>query len=250
MKLILFDVDGTLTESRKVVQKEMIDCLVKLKQQSDIDIGFVGGSDLEKQIEQLKEENFHLFDWRFSENGLLAYKNETCIFKGSFVDELGEKHFKKLVNICLSVMSNTDCPVKRGTFIEYRTGMINICPVGRQCTQEERDEFYKFDIKNKTREKMISIIKNQWEDYISQETCKITPIKFSIGGQISADVFPEGWDKTFCLKFVENEYDEIHFFGDKTMKGGNDYEIYNDNRVIGHHVSKYQDTIGILTKMF
>ena len=86
--------------------------------------------------------------------------------------------------------------------------------------------------------------------YISQETCKITPIKFSIGGQISADVFPEGWDKTFCLKFVENEYDEIHFFGDKTMKGGNDYEIYNDNRVIGHHVSKYQDTIGILTKMF
>ena len=43
MKLILFDVDGTLTESRKVVQKEMIDCLVKLKQRPDIDTGFVGG---------------------------------------------------------------------------------------------------------------------------------------------------------------------------------------------------------------
>lgn len=29
-------------------------------------------------------------------------------------------------------------------------------------------------------------------------------------------VFPRGWDKTFCLQFVENEFSEIHFFGDKT----------------------------------
>ena len=40
---------------------------------------------------------------------------------------------------------------------------------------------------------------------------------FIAGGQISFDVFPIGWDKTFCLRFVENEgYNEIHFFGDKT----------------------------------
>lgn len=39
------------------------------------------------------------------------------------------------------------------------------------------------------------------------------------GGQISFDVFPIGWDKTFCLQFVEKEgYKEIHFFGDKTHK--------------------------------
>lgn len=29
-------------------------------------------------------------------------------------------------------------------------------------------------------------------------------------------VFPRGWDKTFCLQYVENEFSEIHFFGDKT----------------------------------
>jgi len=81
----------------------MIDCLVKLKQQPDIDIGFVGGSDLEKQIEQLKEENFHLFDWRFSENGLLAYKNETYISKGSFVDELGGETFQETIDILTKI---------------------------------------------------------------------------------------------------------------------------------------------------
>ena len=48
----------------------------------------------------------------------------------------------------------------------------------------------------------------------------------SIGGQISFDVFPKGWDKTYCLQFVEGEgYDEIHFFGDKTYEGGNDFEV-------------------------
>jgi len=47
------------------------------------------------------------------------------------------------------------------------------------------------------------------------------------GIQISFDVFPIGWDKTYCLQFVEKEgYKEIHFFGDKTYKGGNDYEIF------------------------
>lgn len=31
-------------------------------------------------------------------------------------------------------------------------------------------------------------------------------------------VFPQGWDKTFCLQFIEKEFHEIHFFGDKTYK--------------------------------
>ena len=29
------------------------------------------------------------------------------------------------------------------------------------------------------------------------------------------------------------KFDEIHFFGDKTFAGGNDYEIFSHNRVIG-----------------
>ena len=41
----------------------------------------------------------------------------------------------------------------------------------------------------------------------------------TIGGQISFDCFPTGWDKTYCLRHVEKEgYTTIHFFGDKTFK--------------------------------
>lgn len=27
-------------------------------------------------------------------------------------------------------------------------------------------------------------------------------LTYSIGGQISFDVFPKGWDKTYCLQYV------------------------------------------------
>lgn len=81
--------------------------------------------------------------------------------------------------------------------------------------------------------------------------------RFSIGGQISFDVFPTGWDKTYCLQHLEREaknggveYTTIHFFGDKTFKGGNDYEIYNDPRTTGHSVTGPQDTLKILNEIF
>lgn len=81
---------------------------------------------------------------------------------------------------------------------------------------------------------------------------------FSIGGQISFDVFPTGWDKTYCLKHLEDEakkpegieYKHIHFFGDKTFKGGNDWEIFNDPRTIGHSVNGPEDTMRILKELF
>jgi hypothetical protein len=43
---------------------------------------------------------------------------------------------------------------------------------------------------------------------------------------------------------------EIHFFGDKTDPGGNDYEIFVDSRTIGHKVTSPEDTKRMLKEMF
>ena len=251
MKLLLFDVDGTLTPPRLKIENNMLEKLKSLNLLDDIHLGFVGGSDIEKQIEQLDKNNFNLFKYRFSENGLFSFKDDECFHVKKFIDYLGEKNYKKLINICLFVLSNLECPVKRGTFIEYRNGMINISPIGRSCSLKERIEFDKYDKQNNVRENMIVQIKKLWNKYLNETSLNNSiKLKFSIGGQISVDIFPEGWDKTYCLQFLENQYDEIHFFGDKTHEGGNDYEIYEDSRVIGHKVEKYQDTIEILNKLF
>jgi len=76
-------------------------------------------------------------------------------------------------------------------------------------------------------------------------------LTYSIGGQISFDVFPTGWDKTYCLRHLEGEnFENIHFFGDKSYKGGNDYEIYADDRTIGHAVTSPEDTAKQLKEIF
>ncbi|KAF8924981.1 Phosphomannomutase, partial [Haplosporangium bisporale] len=95
---------------------------------------------------------------------------------------------------------------------------------------------------HKLREKFVAALKEAFPDY---------GLTYSIGGQISFDVFPTGWDKTYCLRHIENEnFKTIHFFGDKTFKGGNDYEIYVDSRVTGHAVTSPEDTEKILKELF
>lgn len=72
-----------------------------------------------------------------------------------------------------------------------------------------------------------------------------------LGGQISFDCFPIGWDKRFCLRYVEDEFKgKIHFFGDKTFVGGNDHEIFSDPRVLGHTVINPKDTLLQLNNLF
>lgn len=51
---------------------------------------------------------------------------------------------------------------------------------------------------------------------ILREKFKEYNLHFAIGGQISFDIFPQGWDKRYCLNHVMSEnFKEIHFFGDK-----------------------------------
>uniref|UniRef100_A0A8C3I6G2 Phosphomannomutase n=1 Tax=Chrysemys picta bellii TaxID=8478 RepID=A0A8C3I6G2_CHRPI len=76
-------------------------------------------------------------------------------------------------------------------------------------------------------------------------------LRFSRGGMISFDVFPEGWDKRYCLDILNDEqFDTIHFFGNETTPGGNDYEIYDDPRTVGHSVQSPQDTVRRCREIF
>ena len=238
--LVLFDVDGTLTPARQKVSEKMRNFLEKLKDKGDV--GIVGGSDLKKQKEQMGENIINEVKYSFSENGLVAYKDGKLIGTTYLKDYLGEVNLKRIINFCLNYISKLDIPVKRGTFIEYRSGMLNISPIGRNCSHEERNEFEKYDLENNIRKDFVKVLQEEFKDL---------NLTYSIGGQISFDLFPNGWDKTYCLRYLENEnYDKIYFFGDKTYEGGNDYEIFIDERVLGNSVKNPENTIELCTKYF
>ncbi|VAH54543.1 unnamed protein product [Triticum turgidum subsp. durum] len=246
--LALFDVDGTLTAPRKEVTPEMLEFMKRLRESvrfsGEIDcslcvwvmalwfssweqivtVGVVGGSDLVKISEQLGKSVITDYDYVFSENGLVAHKDGKLIGTQSLKTYLGDDQLKEFINFTLHYIADLDIPIKRGTFIEFRSGMINVSPIGRNCSQEERDDFEKYDKVHNVRPKMVSVLREKFAHL---------NLTFSIGGQISFDVFPQGWDKTYCLRYLE-EFKEIHFFGDKTYKGGNDHEIFESDRTVGH----------------
>jgi phosphomannomutase len=173
---------------------------------------------------------------------LVAYKNGKELEIQTISKHLGELNVKRLVNWVLKYLADVDLPVKRGTFIEFRSGMFNVSPIGRNCSREERNDYETFDLANKIRENMVTAMRAEFADL---------NLTFSIGGQISFDIFPQGWDKTYCLKFLAKEdFDEIHFFGDKTFEGGNDHEIFSHERTIGHTVTSPDDTKEQCTKLF
>ncbi|KAK4528228.1 hypothetical protein GAYE_SCF53G6163 [Galdieria yellowstonensis] len=236
--LALFDVDGTLTPSRCQASREMLEFLRKLR--NEVYTAIVGGSDLAKQEEQLGPTILEDFDYVFSENGLVAYENGKLIHTQNLAKHLGEEKLKNVINSCLHYIADLDIPLKRGTFVEFRKGMLNVSPIGRNCSQEERVEFEKYDQLHGIRRRFVDYLKQQFQSY---------DLQFSIGGQISFDVFPIGWDKTYCLSFVQH-IPIIHFFGDKTFPGGNDYEIFQDSRTIGHTVTSPQDTMQQCRELF
>ncbi|CAL1294208.1 unnamed protein product [Larinioides sclopetarius] len=157
---------------------------------------------------------------------------------------MGEEKLQPFINFCLGYMSQLSLPAKRGNFVEFRSGLINICPVGRSCSQKERDEFAAYDKVHRIREQFIEAIQKKFPDL---------GLNYSIGGQISFDCFPIGWDKTYCLKHIfpdRDTYGNIHFFGDKTFPGGNDYELFSHEAVIGHTVTSPEDTMEQLKQMY
>ena len=77
------------------------------------------------------------------------------------------------------VLINTSNNTKqRGTFIEFRSGMFNISPIGRNCSREERNDYEKFDLENNIRKNMVEAMKKEFADL---------DLTYSIGGQISFD---------------------------------------------------------------
>lgn len=95
---------------------------------------------------------------------------------------MGEEKLQTFINYALGYMSKLVLPVKRGVFVEFRDGLINVCPVGRSCNQAERDQFAAFDKEHGIREKFVQDLRNQFPDL---------GLAFSIGkSNIKTKLFP------------------------------------------------------------
>ena len=243
--IVLFDMDGTLTKPRGLLDLSLLNSLYKI--QTKAKIGIVTGSDYDYLSYQLKP----LLDTSISNDVYLMPCNGTKLYlpKGddhelvyhrSMKDELGESDFKELMIVLLNKQANIEHHILplplTGHFISYRDSMINWCPIGRNASREERKTFIEYD-SNRT-PSFRSILMDRLKHDLSLRGL-FDKIEIKLGGDTSFDIYPKGWNKTYCLKHFP---DHAHWFvGDRCETGGNDKELY-DLLAVDNKAFKTKDT--------
>ncbi len=229
--VVLFDMDGTLTEARKEIRIETVNKLKELSRLSHI--GVVTGSGMDYLTQQLKsiwEPNFKINPNNITLmpcNGTLVYKwnNDSWekTFSVSIREHLGEEKFNQLFQILISFNENISVNHKNafpltGHFISFRSSLINFCPVGRNATDSDRETFIKYDKRHNLRENCLKLLKGELI------VNGLTNLSVTLGGSTSFDIYPIGWDKTFSLQHFSGT--RAWFIGDKCEGSGNDRKIY------------------------
>jgi len=230
--LILFDVDGTLTEARSGISTKMLRALRELCRYAEV--GFLTGSSLEYIKEQLWpalndpiiKHNCHLLPCNGTEY-LITDGDEEIIFntisRSIMEDELGygatQRLFQILCAFQAEIIQEYSFPLA-GDFVQNRISMINWCPIGRASDREARKAFKIIDQNNNIRAKYIKKLENIVKDEKIGVTVKL-------GGDTSFDIFPTGWDKTFALNHFDKNSWNFWFVGDRCYPQGNDYEIFS-----------------------
>ena len=245
MKLLLFDVDGTLCHSGKKISIELANILNTLITKN-IQIGIVGGGTFEKIIFQL--DNLVFPQYIFSECGSVyhlydfACNSYKLINKNNIRLEPEYKKINILIKTCLEFISKSDYDIS-GHFIDLRNGLIYVSLVGMVATDEERNNFIELNDIHGYREKLIEILKSKAGELGLNDYLDIT-----LGGSVGIGIYPKKWNKTQVLNWIDTKSIEIHFFGDKYLPNGNDYELLSHVCVVPHPVDSPSDTLNEISK--
>ena len=210
-KIYIFDVDGTLTPSRLRMTEKFAKFFDKWSNENKYYL--VTGSDLDKTKEQLPIAYIDRAESIFTCCGNQMWENDKLVYDNKF------KVTKKLNKLLGTILSNSVYSHRYGNHIEDRGSMVNFSIVGRNCTQEQRDEYFKYDNEKGERKIIANAIKEKFPN-----------LDAVLGGQISIDIYPKGMDKSQVFKHIEDKEnfycpDEYYFIGDRTKEGGNDYPL-------------------------
>lgn len=260
-KVVLFDMDGTLTEARQKMGIEMEQQLRNL-QQAGYEIGILTGSDMN----YVKQQCSGLFDLSLVDtskihflpcNGTKYILNRETVYERNMRDYMGEKLWRRLMGLVISFQNDLvlqyDFPLT-GHFFDYRGSMLNWCPIGRNAGLEDRAVWEKLNHENKIRSPIFKNLRSHIHQSINHYgdlAAADVELVAKYGGDTSIDIFPVGWDKTYVLEKTDifSDYEEIHFIGDRCGHNGNDYEIYEHPETIGFKTTSPEETIEIVNKI-
>lgn len=225
----VFDVDGTLTQSRQKIEDHH-KVIFKNFCKKNI-VYLLTGSDHQKTKEQLGCIT-NTIKGSYQCGGNEYWINDKLVTtEGPFVlnNELN-KFWKNKLN-------NSKFPLRTGMHEDYRSGLVNLSIVGRGATLGERKLYEKWDKEHNEREEIANDLNLLFPDYKAQ-----------VAGKTGIDVFELGKDKGQVYSRLKTIYKQIIFFGDDCQESGNDYPFavqLKDNDKL-FHVSGPDETFRII----
>lgn len=200
----IFDVDGTLTPSRGIMNSEFEKYFIEFIQHNNVYLAT--GSDYPKTLEQVGKEICESVKSCFNCSGNSVWKNGVEIRRNDWV--LEELH----IDFFEAKLSESQFNIKTGKHIEKRPGMVNFSIVGRNASLEQRFLYKQWDEHKNER---ANIAKEFTETFGNS-------IQVQVAGETGLDIYPKGYDKSQVAAFVNGP---TIFFGDKMMPGGNDFPL-------------------------
>lgn len=204
----IFDVDGTLTASRQVIDRHFAIWFNRFCFTNNVYL--VTGSDKPKTVQQVGNTIYNQCKRVYNCAGSEVWEKDTLVHK-NIIEDTPELH--ALYGDLYKQLDTSPYPIRGGLHIENRQSMINFSILGRHANIEQRKEYVSYDKIYREREK------------ICEELTKDhgTNFQFQVAGEIGIDIVEIGKDKSQILKDFNDDY--VVFFGDMVDEGGNDYPL-------------------------
>mgnify|MGYP003653499838 CR=1 FL=1 len=210
MNKFIFDVDGTLTPSRRKISSKYKDFFLSFCSENPVYL--VTGSDKDKTIEQLGENIVNKAVMVFNCSGNDVWQNGENIYtnKWTMPDEVH--------NFLMNLLAFINYEDMTGNHLEVRPGTVNFSIVGRNANSKQRQEYIEYDNETAQRQGIVDQFNKFMPDRFKCEAV--------IGGETGIDIYPVGGDKSQILKQIGHiSEDRVFFFGDKIHPGGNDFSL-------------------------
>jgi phosphomannomutase len=230
MKLIFFDLDGTLAESKQALTNEMAELITKLLAVTHVAV--ISGGALQQFLKQVvsklpESTNFsNLYLLPTSGAALYEFRPSTSLGASNsdwnkiYEERLSEKEAHIIEKAMKDAATETGIinfsDQSWGERIEYRGGQVTMSALGQQAP---------------------IVLKKEWDpDHAKRHALRdaiasrLPEFSVGIGGVTSIDVTKKGIDKAYgihklCERLGISESDVL-YVGDELESGGNDEAVY------------------------
>lgn len=219
-KLIVFDLDGTLSKSKCAMEKEMSVLLARLLEIKSVAV-ISGGSYAQFQKQFLasldcKKELLSKM-YLFPTCSTVFYRFDGNAWVNVYAHMLSSEERSRIIAAFQQVIQEVGHKpeVVYGDIIEDRGSQVTFSALGQQAPLEAKKMWDPDNQKRQAMKKKLELL--------------IPEFEIRIGGATSIDVTHKGIDKKFGIEQIERQLgftkNEIAFVGDALFEGGNDYPV-------------------------